>query len=135
VTSAIAAYDIAGKGNNRNSMTGWIYIVKPKLRTAFRDTLKGACARGIYDNMKAAVETVFVGRDRFISAASCRYAGTTLSIGWPSRRRRATRRVRSRTRFAGLYWPPIATRLAAFKQIRPRLYRTYTQPDALQLSA
>ena len=25
---------------------------------------KGACARGVYDNMKTAVETVFVGRDR-----------------------------------------------------------------------
>jgi hypothetical protein len=25
---------------------------------------KGACGRGIYDNMKTAVETVFVGRDR-----------------------------------------------------------------------
>jgi transposase len=25
---------------------------------------RGACARGIYDNMKTAVETVFVGKDR-----------------------------------------------------------------------
>ena len=25
---------------------------------------KGTCTRGIYDNMKTAVETVFVGRDR-----------------------------------------------------------------------
>jgi transposase len=25
---------------------------------------KGACGRGIYDNMKTAVETVFVGKDR-----------------------------------------------------------------------
>jgi transposase len=25
---------------------------------------KGACQRGIYDNMKTAVETVFVGKDR-----------------------------------------------------------------------
>jgi transposase len=25
---------------------------------------KGACARGIYDNMKTAVETIFVGKDR-----------------------------------------------------------------------
>ncbi len=31
VTSAIAAYDIAGKGQYRNSKTGSIYIVKPKL--------------------------------------------------------------------------------------------------------
>jgi transposase len=25
---------------------------------------KGACTRGIYDNMKTAVETIFVGRER-----------------------------------------------------------------------
>ena len=25
---------------------------------------KGACARGIYDNMKTAVETIFVGKER-----------------------------------------------------------------------
>ena len=25
---------------------------------------KGACGRGIYDNMKTAVETIFVGKDR-----------------------------------------------------------------------
>jgi transposase len=25
---------------------------------------KGTCSRGIYDNMKTAVETVFVGKDR-----------------------------------------------------------------------
>jgi transposase len=31
---------------------------------------KGACARGLYDNMKTAVETVFVGKDRqYVSAA------------------------------------------------------------------
>ena len=27
-------------------------------------TFKGACTRGIYDNMKTAVETVFVGKER-----------------------------------------------------------------------
>jgi hypothetical protein len=25
---------------------------------------KGACTRGIYDNMKTAVETIFIGKDR-----------------------------------------------------------------------
>ena len=25
---------------------------------------KGACARGVYDNMKTAVETIFIGKDR-----------------------------------------------------------------------
>jgi transposase len=25
---------------------------------------KGTCSRGIYDNMKTAVETIFVGKDR-----------------------------------------------------------------------
>ena len=29
---------------------------------------KGACARGIYDNMKTAVETIFVGKDRALQS-------------------------------------------------------------------
>jgi len=36
---------------------------------------KGACTRGIYDNMKTAVETVFVGKERHKTiVASCRCA-------------------------------------------------------------
>jgi len=27
-------------------------------------SFKGACTRGIYDNMKTAVDTIFVGKDR-----------------------------------------------------------------------
>ena len=34
---------------------------------------KGACGRGIYDNMKTAVETVFVGKDRH---CNCRFLQT-----------------------------------------------------------
>jgi transposase len=33
-------------------------------RTTAFALFKGACRRGIYDNMKTAVETVFVGKDR-----------------------------------------------------------------------
>src|SRR5688572_14429977 len=40
---------------------------------------KGACGRGIYDNMKTAVETVFVGKDRLYNRASCRCAATISS--------------------------------------------------------
>lgn len=29
--------------------------------------LRGTCARGIYDNMKTAVEAVFAGKDRLLS--------------------------------------------------------------------
>ena len=38
---------------------------------------KGTCTRGIYDNMKTAVEAVFIGKDPSSTAASCRCAGTT----------------------------------------------------------
>ena len=59
---------------------------------------KGACGRGIYDNMKTAVETVFAGKDRLYNLASCRCAATIWSSRWPARRRRAGRRGKSRTR-------------------------------------
>ena len=59
---------------------------------------KGACRRGIYDNMKTAVETIFVGKERPTIAASCRCAAITWSSRSPARRRRAGRRGRSRTR-------------------------------------
>ena len=59
---------------------------------------KGACTRGIYDNMKTAVETIFVGKERPTTAASCRCAAITWSSRSPARRRRAGRRGRSRTR-------------------------------------
>src|SRR4051795_2164515 len=58
---------------------------------------KGACGRGIYDNMKTAVETIFVGNASTI-AASCRCAATTSSIRSPARPPRAGRRGKSRTR-------------------------------------
>ena len=32
--------------------------------TGLRLLQGGACTRGIYDNMKAAVETIFVGKER-----------------------------------------------------------------------
>jgi len=45
---------------------------------------RGACTRGIYDNMKTMVETVFIGRDRLFNrrfvwpgARRCRQACTT----------------------------------------------------------
>ena len=57
---------------------------------------KGACGRGIYDNMKTAVETIFVGKQPI--AASCRCAATTSSIRSPAHRHRAGRRGKSRTR-------------------------------------
>jgi transposase len=60
---------------------------------------KGTCTRGIYDNMKTAVETVFVGKERGNTiAASCRCAAIIWSSPSPARRRRAGRRARSRTR-------------------------------------
>jgi transposase len=54
---------------------------------------KGACGRGIYDNMKTAVETIVVRSNAStIAAASCRCAATISSIRLPARRHRAGRR-------------------------------------------
>jgi len=53
---------------------------------------RGACTGGIYDNMKTAVDAIFVGRDR----ALCRCAATTWSIRSPARRRRGGRKGKSR---------------------------------------
>jgi transposase len=47
----------------------------------------GICRRGIYDNMKTAVEAIFVGKARQYNR-------------WPARRRQGGRRDRSRTRSA-----------------------------------
>jgi transposase len=32
---------------------------------------KGTCQRGIYDNMKTAVETIFIGKDRAFNRKRC----------------------------------------------------------------
>ncbi len=44
---------------------------------------KGACRRGIYDNMKTAVETIFVGRER---AYNRRFLQMCSRIGMPGDR-------------------------------------------------
>src|SRR6266566_7796577 len=59
---------------------------------------KGTCTRGIYDNMKTAVETVFIGKDRSSTAAFCGCVAITWSSQPPARRPRVGRRGRSRTR-------------------------------------
>ena len=50
---------------------------------------KGACARGIYDNMKTAVETIFVGKDRQYNRRFLQMCSHHLSSRWPARRPRA----------------------------------------------
>ena len=60
--------------------------------------LGGVPRRGIYDNMKTAVETVFIGKDGSTTAVSCKCAVITLSSRLPARQRRAGRRDKSRTR-------------------------------------
>ena len=54
----------------------------------------GVCRRGIYDNMKTAVEAIFVGRRASTTADSCRCARITWSNRWRARRRPAGRRGR-----------------------------------------
>ena len=46
----------------------------------------GVCRRGIYDNMKTAVETVFVGRAREYNRRFLNYARTIWSNRSPARR-------------------------------------------------
>jgi transposase len=58
---------------------------------------KGTCRRGIYDNMKTAVETIFASNASTI-AVSCRCAATISSNRSPARRHRDGRRGKSRTR-------------------------------------
>jgi len=55
---------------------------------------KGACTRGIYDNMKTAVESIFLGKDR---AYNRRFL-QILSSRRRARRHRAGKRARSRTK-------------------------------------
>jgi transposase len=59
---------------------------------------KGTCTRGIYDNMKTAVETVFIGKDRQFNRRFLRMCAITWSSPLPARRPRAGKRGRSRTR-------------------------------------
>src|SRR5438067_7368698 len=59
---------------------------------------KGTCRRGIYDNMKTAVEAVFIGKDRQFNRRFLRMCGHYLVEPVACSRRRAGRRGRSRTR-------------------------------------
>jgi transposase len=61
---------------------------------------KGACTRGIYDNMKTAVDAILFGKTGSTTGASSRCAGTTWSSRWHARRRPAGRRARSRGKSA-----------------------------------
>jgi len=60
----------------------------------------GACTRGIYDKIKTAVETMLVGKDRQHNRRFQQRC-TVWCGRSPTRRRRAGRRVRLRTRLAG----------------------------------
>ncbi len=62
---------------------------------------RGTCTRGIYDNMKMAVEAVFVGRERLYNRRlPHRCAATTSFSLSPAHPPPAGRRARSRTRLA-----------------------------------
>jgi len=63
-----------------------------------RRVLQGCVhARGIYDNMKTAVEDDLRGQGATIHRASCKCAHTTSSIPSPARRPRAGKKARWRT--------------------------------------
>ena len=59
---------------------------------------KGACGRGIYDNMKTAVETIFVGKGRLYNRRFMQMCSHYLVDRSPARQHQAGRRARSRTR-------------------------------------
>jgi transposase len=67
---------------------------------------KGACTRGIYDNMKTAVEAVFIGKDRQFNRRFLRMCGhylveptaCTPASGWEKGQSLPPRRRGSRTR-------------------------------------
>jgi transposase len=77
---------------------------------------RGACTRGIYDNMKTAVETVFVGKDRQFNRRFLQMCGDYLveptactpASGWEKGQSLPSRKRGSRTRsatFASGYLP------------------------------
>ncbi len=59
---------------------------------------RGTCQRGIYDNMKTAVETIFVGRERAYNRRFLQMCSHYLVEPVACTRPRAGRRARSRTR-------------------------------------
>src|SRR5262245_1372913 len=59
---------------------------------------KGTCGRGIYDNMKTAVETVFIGKQRLYNRRFLQMCSHYLIEPVACSRCPAGRRVRSRTR-------------------------------------
>src|SRR5438105_290332 len=59
---------------------------------------KGACRRGIYDNMKTAVEAVFSGKDRLYNRRFLQMCALTSSTRFPSRPAPAWRKGRWRNR-------------------------------------
>ena len=59
---------------------------------------KGACQRGIYDNMKTAVEAILVGKERLYNRRFLQMCSHYLSSRSPARRHLGGRRGKSRTR-------------------------------------
>jgi transposase len=59
---------------------------------------RGSCTRGIYDNMKTAVETIFIGKDRQYNRRFLQMCSHYLVDPVGARRPQGGRRVRSRTR-------------------------------------
>jgi malate synthase len=61
VTSAIAAHDVAGRGKYRNSKTGSIYIVKPKLQGPKEVAYVNALFSAVEDALKLPRDTMKIG--------------------------------------------------------------------------
>jgi transposase len=72
---------------------------------------KGACTRGTYDNMKTAVETVFIGKDRQFNRRFLQMCGQYLveptactpASGWEKGQSLPSRKRGSRTKSGSFY--------------------------------
>ncbi len=72
-------------------------VRRPRQAFAF---FRGTCTRGIYDNMKTAVEAVFVGKERLYNRRFLQMCSHYLVQLSPAHPPPAGRRARSRTRLA-----------------------------------
>ena len=63
-------------------------VLTPTIGLSCCSGAAAGCGRGIYDNMKTAVETVFVGKDRLYNRRFLQMCRAIIwSSQWPSRRR------------------------------------------------
>lgn len=96
---------------------------------------KGTCTRGIHDNMKTAVDAVFVGKDRYTIAAFRRCAATVLSSRSPARKRSAKAPVRPMSSSTSLHAAVISGDRLPWPRRIPLSCATNRRPIAADITA